>query len=51
MLKTVKQAWSELEFYQRAILVAVAILFPLGTVYPPAMEILMLPLSFVACVG
>ncbi len=50
-MQTIQQAWSELEAYQKFVLVTFAIFLPLGTVYPMVMEILLLPLSFVVCVG
>lgn len=49
MLATCKQAWSELEAYQKWFLIVIAVVFPLGLVFPPVMEILLLPLSFLSC--
>lgn len=49
VLAACKQAWSELESYQKWFLVLIAIVFPLGLVFPQVMEILLLPLSFLSC--
>lgn len=51
MLTKIHQAWSELEPFQKVLLTVILILFPLGLVFPPVMELLMLPLSLITCGG
>lgn len=46
-----KTAWAELETYQKIFLLFVFIAFPLGLIFPPVMEILLLPFAFVTCSG
>ncbi|MBD3822259.1 MAG: hypothetical protein IE914_08390 [Thiotrichales bacterium] len=46
-----KSAWAELETYQKVFLIFVLIAFPLGLIFPPVMEILLLPFAFVTCSG
>ncbi|BBN59125.1 hypothetical protein [Hydrogenovibrio marinus] len=46
-----KTAWTELEIYQKVFLIFVLIAFPLGLIFPPVMEILLLPFAFVTCSG
>lgn len=51
MKQKVKDAWSDLEGFQKFLLIAIVGLFTLGLFYPPAMEILMLPMAFMTCSG
>lgn len=47
----VKERWGWLEPYQKLFLIIVGILFPIGLIYPPVMELFLLPLSLVSCPG
>lgn len=49
VIHRLKTAWTELETFQKVFLVVVLIAFPLGLVFPPVMEILLLPFAFLSC--
>ncbi|MDX1795449.1 MAG: hypothetical protein R3219_01885 [Hydrogenovibrio sp.] len=46
-----KTAWQQLEGYQKIFLITVLVLFPVGLIFPPVMEVLLLPLAFLSCSG
>ncbi len=47
----IQMRWNWLESYQKWFLIIVGILFPLGLIYPPIMDILKIPFALIACPG